>query len=109
MLMMESTYEGGLGDFYVNTSQDYSLLCAMVAGFVMSAAVSIIVSLCTIGIQTEEEKSKEWDKAINIDNPLNPFCLVYKEELKTTAAGLVITADVMDNRNSLPLLTLSSA
>ena len=59
MLMMESTYEGGLGDFYVNTSQDYSLLCAMVAGFVMSAAVSIIVSLCTIGIQTEEEKSKE--------------------------------------------------
>ena len=96
MLIMGSTYEGGLGDFYVNTSQDYSLLCAMAAGFVVSAASGIIVSLLTTDIKTEEEKSVEWDKTINIDNPLNPFRLVYKEELDAIAAGPVITAKVME-------------
>ena len=50
MLIMGSTYEGGLGNFYFNTAQEYSLLCAMVAGFVISAAVTVIGSLLTTGV-----------------------------------------------------------
>ena len=93
---MGSTYEGGLGDFYINTAQDYSLLCAMGAGFVVSTGMVISVSLFTTDIKTDEEKTAEWDKTINIDNPLNPFRLVYKEELDAIAAGPVITAKVME-------------
>ena len=96
LLIVGSTYEGGLGDFYVNTAQDYSLLCAMVSGFFVSSVVSIVVSICSTRIQNEDDKSKEWAKTINIDNPLNPFRLVYKEELEEIDAGPVITADTMD-------------
>ena len=96
MLIMGSTYEGGLGDFFINTAQDYTILCAMGAGFVVSTGMVISVSLFTTNIKTNDEKTAEWDKTINIDNPLNPFRLVYKEELDAIAAGPVITAKVME-------------
>lgn len=96
LLIMGSTYEGGLSDFYVNTAQDYSLLCAMVSGFFISTLICISVSLCTTRIQTEDDKAKEWAKTINIDNPLNPFRLLYKEELDSVGAGPIVTAKTMD-------------
>ena len=96
MLIVGSTYEGGLGDFYVNTAQDYSLLCAMVSGFVISSVVSVVVSLCTHSILRDEDNAREWAKTINIDSPLNPFRLIYKEELESINAGPVITAQTMD-------------
>ena len=96
MLIMASTYDGGLGDFYVNTAQDYSLLCAMVSGFFISSILCIVVSLCTTTIRSDQDKTKEWAKTMNIDNPLNPFRLVYKEELESIKAGPIVTAKTMD-------------
>ena len=96
MLIVGSMYEGGLRNFYTNTAKDYSLLCAMVLGFVISSIITIVVSLCTHTITTAEDTNKEWANTINIDNPLNPFKLVYKEELESIDAGPVITAETMD-------------
>ncbi|XP_053400495.1 uncharacterized protein LOC123558278 [Mercenaria mercenaria] len=96
MLIMGSTYEGGLADFYTNTAQDYSLLVAMVSGFFISGIICFCVSLCTHKIKCKEDRQREWAKTINIDNPLNPFRLVYEEELRDIDAGPVITAETMD-------------
>lgn len=94
---MGSTYEGGLSNFYVNTAESYSLLTAMLSGFVISCVVCVLVSLCTHKIKSEEDSELEWARTINIDNPLNPFRLIYEEELKAVDAGPVITAKTMDN------------
>lgn len=93
---MGSTYDGGLSDFYVNTAKDYSLLTAMVSGFVVSGIVCVVVSLCTHRIRSDDDAEKEWAKTINIDNPLNPFRLVYEEELHAVDAGTRITSSTMD-------------
>ncbi|XP_052796658.1 uncharacterized protein LOC128229052 [Mya arenaria] len=96
MLIMGSRYEGGLSNFYVNTAQDYSLLTAMLAGFVVSGVVSVIVSLCTHTIRSEADAILEWAKTINIDNPINPFRLIYEEEFAKAEVGDIITAKTMD-------------
>ncbi|WAQ99316.1 DUR3-like protein, partial [Mya arenaria] len=96
MLIMGSTYESGLSNFYVNTAQDYSLLTAMLSGFVVSGVVSVIVSLCTHNIRSEADANLEWAKTINIDNPINPFRLIYEEEFAKAEVGDIITATAMD-------------
>lgn len=96
MLIMGSTYEGGLGEFFTNTAQDYSLLVSMVSGFVVSGIICFVVSLCTHNIKSSEDAQREWAKTMNIDNPLNPFRLVYEEELREIDAGPIITAETMD-------------
>jgi len=73
MLGVGSTYEGGLNNFYTNTSQDYTLLWSMLSGLIVSGILAIAVSLYTHNIETEADVEKEWTKTINIDNPLNPF------------------------------------
>ena len=96
MLIGGSMYKGGLNNFFVNTVQDYALLAAMLGGFLSSGVITIIVSLCTHKIESQEDKQWEWAKTINIDNPLNPFRLVYEEELDEIQAGPFITAEIMD-------------
>ncbi|XP_060573870.1 uncharacterized protein LOC132731673 [Ruditapes philippinarum] len=96
MLVMGSTYEGGLSNFYVNTAESYSLLTAMVSGFVVSCFVCVGVSLCTHNIRCDADADREWAKTINIDNPLNPFRQLYEKELKAVNAGTYITARTMD-------------
>ncbi|KAH3843778.1 hypothetical protein DPMN_117309 [Dreissena polymorpha] len=96
MMIMGSTYEGGLVNFYVNTAHDYSLLTSMIAGLVTSAIVTIGVSLCTNTIRSEEDSDMEWAKTISIDNPLSPFRLVYEEELAKLDVSTIITARIMD-------------
>ncbi|WAQ99313.1 DUR3-like protein [Mya arenaria] len=96
MLIIGSTYEGGLSNFYVNTTQDYSLLTSMLAGFVVSGVVSVIVSLCTHTIRSEADAILEWAKTINIDNPISPFRLIYEEEFAKAEVGYIITAKTMD-------------
>ncbi|KAH3843782.1 uncharacterized protein LOC127878035 [Dreissena polymorpha] len=96
MMIMGSTYEGGLVNFYVNTAHDYSLLTSMIAGLVTSAIVTIGVSLCTNTIRSEEDSDMEWAKTISIDNPLSPFRLVYEEELAKLDVNTIITARIMD-------------
>ncbi|KAL4230108.1 hypothetical protein ACF0H5_010493 [Mactra antiquata] len=96
MLVVGSTYEGGLSNFYVNTAKDYTLLTAMVSGFVVSGVVCVFVSLCTNKIKTDDDAEKEWAKTMSIDNPLNPYRLVYEEELKAVDAGKIITSKIMN-------------
>ncbi|KAL4230109.1 hypothetical protein ACF0H5_010494 [Mactra antiquata] len=96
MLVVGSTYKSGLSNFYVNTAKDYSLLTAMVSGFVVSGVVCVFVSLCTNKIKTDDDAEKEWAKTLSIDNPLNPYRLVYEEELKAVDAGKIITSKIMD-------------
>jgi len=96
MLITGSTYEGGLNDFFVNTSKDYSLLAAMLSGFFVSGIVSFVVSLCTHNIRTNEDVTNEWAKTISIDNPINPYRLVYEEELATAKIDNIITVTTME-------------
>ena len=93
---MGSTYEGGLNNFYVNTAESYSLLTAMVSGFVVSFFVCVGVSLCTHKIHSDADAEREWAKTVNLDNPLNPFSQVYEKELKAANVGTNITAKTMD-------------
>ena len=93
-LIVGSTYEGGLSDFYTNTAKDYSLLGAMISGFVVSGFVCVIVSLRTHTIKNKADAEREWSKTMNIDNPINPFRLIYAEELKTRT---IITTKTMNH------------
>ncbi|KAH3843781.1 hypothetical protein DPMN_117312 [Dreissena polymorpha] len=96
-MIMASTYENGLANFYVNTAQDFSLLAATISGIVVSTIATIGVSLCTIASNWTDEKSEmEWAKTININNPLSPFRLVYEEESAEIEVGSIITSTIMD-------------
>ena len=68
----------------------------MAAGFITSGVLCFVVSLCTHNIKTKEDAENEWTKTVNIDNPLHPFRLVYKEELEEIRAGPIITSATMD-------------
>ena len=96
LLGVGSTYEGGLSDFYTNTSQSYSLLAGMTVGFAVGGIVSIGVSLKTHKITSEDDTEREWAKTMNIDNPINPFRAIYEEELAGVEVGSIITAKTMD-------------
>jgi len=96
MLITGSTYEGGLNDFFINTSQSYSLLVAMLCGIIVSGSVSCSVSLCTHTIKTTEDVEDEWAKTISIDNPINPFRLIYEVELSVGKIDTIITVKTMD-------------
>ena len=95
MMVMGSTYEGGLSDFFTNTAKDYSLLAGLVAGFVVGGSLCFVVSLCTHKIKTDEDAEKEWAKTMSIDNPLNPYRAIYRKELEAVDAGPIITAETM--------------
>ncbi|WAQ98212.1 DUR3-like protein [Mya arenaria] len=119
MLTYASTYPGGLGDFFTNTAQDYSILTGLLAGFTVSTLVSISISLWTSrnrktnikrelngriakdegGRSATEESTVgsydqivdghleiEWEKTMSIDNPLNPYKLLYRKELTSIDA-----------------------
>lgn len=97
MLVAGSRYDGGLSNFYINTVQDYSLLAGLGAGFIMSSLISIGISLCTNKIRTSEDVAREWSKTTSIDNPLNPYRGIYREELDAAGVGPVVTAEAMAN------------
>ncbi|XP_060577881.1 uncharacterized protein LOC132734992 [Ruditapes philippinarum] len=96
LLAMGSTYEGGLSILYVNSAESYTILVAILSGFVVSCFVCVGVSLYTHEIRCDADADREWAKTINIDNPLNPFRQVYEKELKAVNAGTYITASTMD-------------
>lgn len=120
MLGYGSTYEGGLSDFFTNTAQDFSLLTGLLSGVVVSAIITVVVSVCDknarqrVALNKEfplgqpeqgrdtimEEKlgflEVEWLKTMSIDNPLNPYRLVYQKELKEINAGRILTIHHME-------------
>ena len=97
MFIGATMYDGGLSRFFVNTVQDYVILGSMLNGCLISGLVTIIVSMCTHKIRTRADEEREWAKTFNIDNPLNPFRLVYREELEEIgAASAIVTSKTMD-------------
>ncbi|XP_063435640.1 uncharacterized protein LOC134716559 [Mytilus trossulus] len=81
LIVAELVYEGGLGNFLTNTSSDYSLLGGITSAVIVSVSSTIIISLCTHNIKTKQDTERVWDRTLSIDNPLNPWRNVYKEEL----------------------------
>lgn len=75
-------YEGGLNNFLINTVQDHAILAGTCASFGGSLFGCIISSLITNKIRRPEDENEEWQKLYDIDNPLNPWELNYREELK---------------------------
>ncbi|XP_052720836.1 uncharacterized protein LOC128192294 isoform X2 [Crassostrea angulata] len=94
-VVSEVVYEGGLSNFFINTIQDYSLLAGCVAGISLSSVCTIVTSLLTNKIKTEEDVAHEWDKTISINNPLNPWQRLYEEELAQFPPGTKPTAAIM--------------
>ncbi|WAQ99317.1 DUR3-like protein [Mya arenaria] len=84
-------YEDGLMRY-----KNCSLLTAMLVGFVVSGVGCVIVSLCTHNIRSEVDANLEWAKTIYIDNPINPFRLMYVEEFTKAEVGDIITPKAMD-------------
>ncbi|XP_069130647.1 uncharacterized protein [Argopecten irradians] len=82
MLIAASTYEGGLNKFLLNTSQDYSILAGTSCSFGFSLITCIVVSAFTHKIKSEADADAEWKKMFEIDNPLHPWELNLRQELK---------------------------
>lgn len=94
-IVSEMVYEGGISNFFINTVQDYSLLAGCVVGITLSSFGTIVTSLLTNKIKSEEDVAREWEKTISIDNPLNPWQRLYKEEFKQFPPGTKPTAAIM--------------
>jgi len=93
-----STLEGGLSDFYTNTSNEYAILTGLGAGFCISFLVAIVISVISkkhLEQQLRQKKGDghyndladmaldyEWQKTMSIDNPLNPYINLYKHKLE---------------------------
>ncbi|CAG2249552.1 unnamed protein product [Mytilus edulis] len=81
-LTAASMYPNGLNDFLLNTVQDYSILAGTCFSFGVSLTGCLIISLFTHKIKNKHDEDMEWQKMYNIDNPLNPWELNFKEELE---------------------------
>lgn len=81
-LTAASMYPGGLNNFLLNTVQDYSILAGTCFSFGVSLTGCLIISLFTHTIKSRHDEDMEWQKMYNIDNPLNPWELNFKEELE---------------------------
>ncbi|KAK3610644.1 hypothetical protein CHS0354_028024 [Potamilus streckersoni] len=93
---MASTYEGGLGNFFTNTAREYSLLVGLGAGVFISSVVCVVISLRTHKITSKKDAEREWEKTMNIDNPLNPYSTLYRQELELIQADTTrITTNTM--------------
>lgn len=118
LVVYGSTLEDGLSNFYTNTSNEYSIITGLGAGFVFSFAVAIIVSLFSKRTNCWKPVAKngsyssnaetyphelqmpdmeyEWQKTMSIDNPLNPFITLYKHQLeKIGIVGKHVTTNDM--------------
>ncbi|XP_021364349.1 uncharacterized protein LOC110457411 isoform X2 [Mizuhopecten yessoensis] len=81
-LITATRYDGGLSNFVVNTSQEYSILAGSCCSFGISFIVCIVVSALTNKIKTKADADAEWQKMYDIENPLNPWEKTFREELK---------------------------
>ncbi|XP_046575767.1 uncharacterized protein LOC124283788 [Haliotis rubra] len=80
LFSVASTFDGGLSNFLVNTSQNYSVVAGSSASFLVSLLVTIVLSLFTHKISDETDEMTEWEKLRDIDNPLNPWGELFKED-----------------------------
>ncbi|PVD26613.1 hypothetical protein C0Q70_14290 [Pomacea canaliculata] len=79
-LLKASALPGGLGDFVLNTSDPLTVLVGACVSFFVTLIVTIVVSVCTHAIKSEDDARREWEKLRDIDNPLNPWLEFYRDE-----------------------------
>ncbi|KAL8616992.1 hypothetical protein ACOMHN_014163 [Nucella lapillus] len=81
-LSAATMYDGGLNKFLINTVQDYAILAGTCSSFGFSLAGCIIGSFLTHNIRSPEDEQSEWMKMYDIDNPLHPWEVNFREDLK---------------------------
>ena len=86
-LGVASTYEGGLDRFLINTVQNGSVLAGSGTSIGISFFVTLFVSLVTTKIKYPVDIEREWKKLRDIDNPLHPWCNLYKEDFPDLKPG----------------------
>ena len=86
-LGVASTYEGGLELFLKNTAQNNAVLAGAATSLGVSFLLTLIVSLITTKVKHPNEVEKEWKKLRDIDNPLHPWCNLYKEDFPDLKPG----------------------
>lgn len=96
-----TVYPDGLNEFIANTSGEYSVISGVLAGVISSTLVCVVLSLRTTNIKSKKDEENEWQKTISINNPLNPWQNIYKEELKRYEPGTDITQKHMGEIFSL--------
>ena len=62
ILARASTLPGGLDNFLLNTSEGYTVLAGSCTSFFVTLLITIVVSLCTHSIKTEDDSHREWQK-----------------------------------------------
>ncbi|KAJ8311971.1 hypothetical protein KUTeg_009344 [Tegillarca granosa] len=95
LIVAGTVYSDLKNNFLKNTSSDYSLLAGTVSGIVVSLVVTVVVSLATNKVKNSDESEREWEKTVSIDNPLNSWKRLYKEELSFVPTGTRITSQHM--------------
>nr|WGU51206.1 DUR3-like urea transporter subtype A1 [Theodoxus fluviatilis] len=81
-LAAASQYKDGLNNFLINTVQDHAILAGTCTSFGASLFISVIGSLLSHRISGPEAEKLEWLKMYDIDNPLHPWELNFREDLK---------------------------
>lgn len=81
-LIAASTLEGGLQEFLLNTAHEFTITVGCYTAFLVSLLVCLVVSLLTHSIKNGRDALAEWEKTQQIDNPLNPWHLNFRQELK---------------------------
>ncbi|XP_064609406.1 uncharacterized protein LOC135473485 [Liolophura sinensis] len=81
-LIAASTLEGGLTEFLLNTAHEFTITVGCYTAFLVSLLVCVVVSLLTHNIKSGRDALAEWEKTHQIDNPLNPWHLNFRQELE---------------------------
>ncbi|KAL4230282.1 hypothetical protein ACF0H5_010667 [Mactra antiquata] len=80
-LGVASTYEGGLNNFLVNTTQNKSVMAGAATSIGVSFIATLLVSCGTHQIRKDEDVAREWSKLRDIDNPLHPWSQLYVDDI----------------------------
>ena len=97
LVVANQVADGGLRNFFEATSLDYSLMSGCISGIVASTIVTVAVSLQTTQVRTADDVTREWEKLISIDNPLNPWEQLYSDELSMFPSTSLMKVDIMSN------------
>ncbi|XP_070197555.1 uncharacterized protein [Littorina saxatilis] len=95
-LSFASTYEGGLGNFLPNTSENYAVLTGSCCAFGFSLVLTFVVSLFTHRIRSSQDELLEWQRMRDIDNPLYPWALTYRDDFPHLRPGTLPTYQELD-------------
>lgn len=94
--IVASTFDGGLSNFLPNTSQNYAVLAGSCSAFGLSLVLTIFISLLTHKISSTQDKSVEWQKLRDIDNPLYPWVDTYQDEFPDMEHGTLPSYKQLD-------------